>query len=131
MMGISYGGGVQSTALLVLAAQRKIPYRSFIFANTGDELAGQAKVLARKLLDAPEVITYIHPPFGSLAVIGGRNRAMFLPNFFAGLAIEELGGGFHDTSGAIVFTGYLPSGHLTGLPAEAAALIRDICPSTS
>jgi hypothetical protein len=34
---ISYGGGVQSTALLVLAAQRRIDYRTFLFANVGDD----------------------------------------------------------------------------------------------
>ncbi|RSN64689.1 phosphoadenosine phosphosulfate reductase [Actinomadura sp. WAC 06369] len=34
---ISYGGGVQSTALLVLAAQRQIDYRTFVFANVGDD----------------------------------------------------------------------------------------------
>lgn len=33
----SCGGGVQSTACLVLAAQGKIPYRTFIFANVGDK----------------------------------------------------------------------------------------------
>lgn len=33
----SCGGGVQSTACLVLAAQDKIPYRTFIFANVGDK----------------------------------------------------------------------------------------------
>jgi hypothetical protein len=33
----SCGGGVQSTACLVLAAQGKIPYRTFIFANVGDQ----------------------------------------------------------------------------------------------
>jgi hypothetical protein len=32
----SSGGGVQSTACLVLAAQGKIPYHIFIFANVGD-----------------------------------------------------------------------------------------------
>lgn len=32
---ISFGGGQQSTALLVLAAQKKIPYRRFVFANVG------------------------------------------------------------------------------------------------
>lgn len=32
----SCGGGVQSTAALVLAAQSRIPYRVFIFANVGD-----------------------------------------------------------------------------------------------
>jgi hypothetical protein len=34
---VSYGGGVQSTALLVLAAQGKIDYRTFIFSNVGDD----------------------------------------------------------------------------------------------
>lgn len=33
----SCGGGVQSTACLVLAAQGIIPYRTFIFANVGNE----------------------------------------------------------------------------------------------
>lgn len=34
---ISYGGGVQSTALLVLAAQRKIDFPLFLMANVGDD----------------------------------------------------------------------------------------------
>lgn len=34
---ISYGGGVQSTALLVLAAQGCIDFRAFLFANVGDD----------------------------------------------------------------------------------------------
>lgn len=34
---ISYGGGVQSTALLVLAAQGQIDFRTFLFANVGDD----------------------------------------------------------------------------------------------
>jgi hypothetical protein len=34
---ISFGGGVQSTALLVLAAQGRIPYQTFLFANVGDD----------------------------------------------------------------------------------------------
>lgn len=34
---ISYGGGVQSTALLVLAAQRKIEFTVALFANVGDD----------------------------------------------------------------------------------------------
>jgi hypothetical protein len=33
----SYGGGVQSTAILVLAAQGFLPYNTFLFANTGDD----------------------------------------------------------------------------------------------
>lgn len=34
---VSYGGGVQSTALLVLAAASRIDFPSFLFANTGDD----------------------------------------------------------------------------------------------
>src|SRR5690606_16866009 len=37
MKVISYGGGVQSTALLVLAARREIDFRTFLFANVGDD----------------------------------------------------------------------------------------------
>lgn len=34
---VSYGGGIQSTALLVLAARRTINYPTFIMANVGDD----------------------------------------------------------------------------------------------
>lgn len=37
MRVVSYGGGVQSTALLVLAAQRKIDFLVFLFANVGND----------------------------------------------------------------------------------------------
>lgn len=38
----SCGGGVQSTACLVLAAQGVIPYRTFLFANVGDKAESPA-----------------------------------------------------------------------------------------
>src|SRR5215469_3616528 len=34
---VSWGGGVQSTAMLVLAAQNRIPFRTFLFSNVGDD----------------------------------------------------------------------------------------------
>jgi hypothetical protein len=34
---VSFGGGVQSVGLLVLAAQRVIDYSTFLFANVGDD----------------------------------------------------------------------------------------------
>jgi hypothetical protein len=37
LRAISYGGGVQSTALLVLAATGRIDFRLFLFANVGDD----------------------------------------------------------------------------------------------
>jgi hypothetical protein len=43
----SCGGGVQSTACLVLAAQGVIPYRTFVFANVGDKA------------ESPDTILYI------------------------------------------------------------------------
>lgn len=35
-LSVSYGGGVQSTALLVLAAERKLDARLFLFSNVGE-----------------------------------------------------------------------------------------------
>jgi len=40
----SCGGGVQSTACLVLAAQGRIPYRTFIFANVGHKAESPATI---------------------------------------------------------------------------------------
>ena len=37
LRSFSYGGGVQSTAALVLACRREIDFPLFIFANTGDD----------------------------------------------------------------------------------------------
>lgn len=37
LRSISYGGGVQSTALLVLAAQQRIDFPLFLMANVGDD----------------------------------------------------------------------------------------------
>lgn len=37
MQVISYGGGVQSTALVVLAARNEIPHRLALFCNVGDD----------------------------------------------------------------------------------------------
>lgn len=45
---VSYGGGVQSTALLVLAAQRRIDFTTFLFANVGDDS------------EHPDTIRYVH-----------------------------------------------------------------------
>lgn len=43
----SFGGGVQSTAVLILAARKEIDFQTFIFANTGDDS------------ESPETIEYI------------------------------------------------------------------------
>lgn len=45
---VSYGGGKQSTALLVLAAQNKMPIRTFLFSNVGDDS------------EDPHTLAYVH-----------------------------------------------------------------------
>ena len=45
---VSYGGGVQSTALLVLAAQGRIDFPLFLFANVGDDS------------EHPDSLCYVH-----------------------------------------------------------------------
>lgn len=37
LRAVSFGGGVQSTALLVLAAQGRVAHRTFLFANVGSD----------------------------------------------------------------------------------------------
>jgi len=62
----SFGGGVQSTACLVLAAQRVIDFPLFIFANTGDDSENPAtleyiETIARPYAEAHgiEIITVV------------------------------------------------------------------------
>ena len=37
MRVFSFGGGVQSMAVMILSAQQKLPYTDFVFANVGDD----------------------------------------------------------------------------------------------
>ena len=55
----SCGGGVQSTACLVLAAQGKIPYSTFVFANVGDKA------------ESPDTIKYIAQVLKPYATLHG------------------------------------------------------------
>ena len=55
----SCGGGVQSTACLVLAAQGRIPYRTFIFANVGDNA------------EDPRTISYVREVLKPFAAANG------------------------------------------------------------
>lgn len=50
---VSYGGGVQSTALLVLAAQGRIDYRTFLFANVGDDSENPATLVYLRSVAMP------------------------------------------------------------------------------
>lgn len=55
----SCGGGVQSTACLVLAVQGKIPYQTFVFANVGDKA------------ESPDTIKYVTDVLKPYATING------------------------------------------------------------
>jgi len=44
MQTVSYGGGVQSTSLLVLAAQREIDFDTFLFSNVGNDSENPATI---------------------------------------------------------------------------------------
>lgn len=50
---VSYGGGVQSTALLVLAAQRRIDFPLFLMANVGDDSEHPATLQYVRNIAAP------------------------------------------------------------------------------
>lgn len=49
----SYGGGVQSTACLVLAARGEIPYKHFIFSNVGDLAENPATIEYMEKISTP------------------------------------------------------------------------------
>lgn len=55
----SYGGGVQSTAALVLSVAGRIPYPVFLFANTGDDS------------EHPETVRYVRDVAMPYAKAGG------------------------------------------------------------
>lgn len=55
----SYGGGVQSTAALVLAAQRRLDFRTFLFANVGEDS------------EHPDTISYVRDIAGPFAEMHG------------------------------------------------------------
>jgi len=50
---VSYGGGVQSTALLVLAAEERIDFRTFLFSNVGDDSEHPASLDYVRRIAAP------------------------------------------------------------------------------
>lgn len=50
---VSFGGGVQSTALLVLAAQHRIDYATFLFSNVGDDSEHPATLAYVRDIAAP------------------------------------------------------------------------------
>ena len=54
----STGGGVQSTACLVLAAQGKIPYRTFVFSNVGDKAESPATIRYIKEIAKPYAVKH-------------------------------------------------------------------------
>src|ERR1700686_4081372 len=62
LKAFSFGGGVQSTAALVLASQGKIDYRTFLFCNVGEDS------------ENPETLTYVQ----EVAMPFARDRGLNL-----------------------------------------------------
>src|SRR5688500_10223170 len=58
LLTCSYGGGVQSTAILVLAATGALPIRTFLFANTGDDSEDPATLHYVRTVAAPYAHTH-------------------------------------------------------------------------
>lgn len=48
LKAFSFGGGVQSTAALVLASSSKLDYRTFLFCNVGEDS------------EHPDTLSYVH-----------------------------------------------------------------------
>lgn len=72
---VSYGGGVQSTALLALATRARIPHRTFLFCNVGDDSEHPATLRCVR-----EVATPFAAAHGiDLAWSFGARRACALP----------------------------------------------------
>lgn len=88
---VSYGGGVQSTALLVLAVQQRIDFDLFLFANTGDDSENPATLDYVRTVAAPyaashgiELVELRHPTDTLLGQALGPNRRFPLPMFGEG-----------------------------------------------
>lgn len=50
---VSHGGGVQTTAMLVLAAEGRIPHRRFLFANVGDNAENPLTLAYHRTISVP------------------------------------------------------------------------------
>ena len=61
LKAFSFGGGVQSTAALVLAAQGRMDYRTFLFCNVGEDS------------ENPDTLTYVHEVAMPFAARHGLN----------------------------------------------------------
>lgn len=58
MRVFSFGGGVQSTAVLVLAVQGKVQYDAFVFANVGDDSENPATIAYLRDIARPYAETH-------------------------------------------------------------------------
>jgi len=90
MRAFSYGGGVQSTAALVLAGQGKIDYPVFLFANVGEDSEHPKTLAYVRAVAAPLAVaygiqlvevraTYQGRPESILERLQRRERSLFIP----------------------------------------------------
>lgn len=85
----SYGGGVQSTACLVLAAQGKIDFRTFLFANVGDDSENPNTIRYMEEVAKPYAaehgieIVCIEPKVSIYEHVTSDRRSIVIPVFMA------------------------------------------------
>lgn len=82
----SFGGGVQSTAVLVLAAQGKVDFKTFVFANTGDDSENPATIAYMNNVAGPfaekhglEILIRAHKRQTLYENLTGNNRTIAIP----------------------------------------------------
>ncbi|WP_399932084.1 hypothetical protein [Streptomyces kanamyceticus] len=99
--------------------------------DLGATLHQQKKILGRAVRDSLEVVTRIRQPDGTTVVaLAGEHRQGKHPNFYASLAVDDLGGGLgHSLQGPVVFAQVTDDGELTALLDAPASAIKALCPA--
>ncbi|MFD9419202.1 hypothetical protein ACFWC9_31500 [Streptomyces goshikiensis] len=89
----------------------------------------QIRTVGRALLDNIQAVDFIRRPTGpDIVILARAHRAHQVPNHPATRAVHDLATPLpHPIHGEVVLAGYTTAGHLTGLPADAAAIIRAAC----
>lgn len=94
MRTFSYGGGVQSTAALVLAAQGRLHYDSFLFCNVGEDSENPATLAyfieyALPYADEHDIVitelqkTRFGEPYTLYECLVGDNRSIKIPAYLS------------------------------------------------
>lgn len=97
--------------------------------DIGTDRNQQIRTIGRALLDNIQAVDFIRRPTGpDIVILARAHRSHQAPNHPAARAVHELAAPLpHPIQGEVVLAGYTTAGHLTGLPADAVAIIRAAC----